>query len=202
MKLRLEKNDLKYYLESSNIIDFEDDYIQKVTNDLVFDLKDEISIIKKVYEFVRDRIHHSFDIDGKVITCKASEVLKVGEGICYAKSHLLAAMLRYLNIPTGFCYQRLILDDNEKPWLVLHGLNAVYIKSKRRWIRIDARGNKKGVNAQFDLDKEKLAFPIRKDIREEDIFTIYSKPNGKVVDSLIRNKTVNNLIDDLPKELE
>lgn len=27
MKLTLEKNDMKYYLESSNIIDLEDDYI-------------------------------------------------------------------------------------------------------------------------------------------------------------------------------
>ncbi len=202
MKLTLEKNDMKYYLESSDIINFEDDNIQKIANELVSGLRDEISIIKRVYEFVRDRIDHSFDINGKIVTCKASEVLKYGEGICYAKSHLLAAMLRFLEIPTGFCYQKLILNDDDKPWLVLHGLNAVYVKSKDKWIRIDARGNKEGVNAEFNLDKEKLAFPIRRDMGEEDIFTIYAKPDRNVVDSLSRYKTVLELVDNLPNKLK
>ena len=48
---------------------------------------------------------------------------------------------------TGFC---------------IHALNAVYIKSLDSWIRLDARENKTGVEAQFNLEKERLAFPIRK----------------------------------------
>ena len=58
------------------------------------------------------------------------------------KAYLLAAILRNLGIPTGFCYQKLILDVEEKPWLVIHGLNAIYLKSVSKWIRVDARGNK------------------------------------------------------------
>mgnify|MGYP000483556472 CR=1 FL=1 len=200
MKLTLEQSDMKYYLESSDIINFEDNNIQKIATELVSGLKDEISIINKVYKFVRDKIHHSIDINGRVVTCKASEVLKYGEGICYAKSHLLAAILRFLEIPTGFCYQKLILGDDEKPWLVLHGLNAVYVKTIEKWIRIDARGNKDSIYAEFSLDKEKLAFPIRKSIREEDMLSIYSKPNKNVVESLSRNETIIELINDLPKE--
>lgn len=201
MKLELEKDDIKYYLESSDIIDFEDDNIQRIAKELASGLKDEISIIKKVYEFVRDKISHSFDIDGRVVTCRASDVLKFEEGICYAKSHLLAAILRYLKIPTGFCYQKLILDDSEKPCLVLHGLNAVYVQSEEKWIRIDARGNKEGVKAEFCLDEEKIAFPVRKDMGEEDILTIFSEPDENVVGSLYNNKTVVDLIDNLPEEL-
>ena len=45
---------------------------------------------------------------------------------------------RYLGIPTGLCYQRLILDDESKPYLILHGLNAVYIKElERKLSRVD-----------------------------------------------------------------
>jgi len=40
-----------------------------------------------------------------VVTCSASEVLREGTGICFAKSHLLAALLRAVGIPAGLCYQ-------------------------------------------------------------------------------------------------
>ena len=63
------------------------------------------------YEYVRDNNSLSADINEDVLTCTASEVLEVGHGICFAKSHLLAALLRAKSIPTGFCYQKLILDD-------------------------------------------------------------------------------------------
>ena len=46
----------------------------------------------------------------------------------FAKSHLLAALLRYKSIPTGFCYQKLILDDETAPVLIYHGFNGVYIE--------------------------------------------------------------------------
>lgn len=41
-------------------------------------------------------------------------------GICFAKSHLLAALLRCKSIPAGFCYQKLILDDETAPVLIYH----------------------------------------------------------------------------------
>ncbi|HBK53011.1 MAG TPA: ABC transporter ATP-binding protein, partial [Syntrophomonas wolfei] len=115
---------------------------------------------RSCYEWVRDNIYHSFDIDGTTVTCTASEVLQHKEGICYAKSHLLAAILRYLGIPAGFCYQKLVLDDSDMSRLVIHGLNAIYIKSLNRWIRVDARGNNEEVHAEFSTEKECIAFPI------------------------------------------
>jgi transglutaminase-like putative cysteine protease len=106
MSLTLEKQELKEYLQSSSIIDYEDQAIIDCAEGLVKGINDEALKVKSVYEFVRDQIHHSFDIQGAIITCSASDVLKYGQGICYAKSHLVAALLRYLRIPTGFCYQR------------------------------------------------------------------------------------------------
>ncbi|MEM9191504.1 MAG: hypothetical protein AAGF12_20190, partial [Myxococcota bacterium] len=40
----------------------------------------------------------------------------------------------------------------------LHGFNAVYLRGHDRWVRVDPRGNKPGVDAQFSLAEERLAF--------------------------------------------
>lgn len=201
MNLRPETDDLDAYLISTDIIDYENSSIKKVADGLAKDTKNEIELVRKVYEFVRDDIHHSVDINGEVVTCTASDVLKHKQGMCYAKAHLLAAILRHLNIPTGFCYQKLILNDEGKPWLVLHGLNAVYLKDISKWIRLDARGNKEGVNAEFSLDDEKLAFTIRKEFGESDDLTIYVHPGKNVISALTINKTVIELLDNLPSKL-
>ena len=65
-------------------------------------------------------------------------------------------------------HQRLTLGDVPETGFCIHALNAVYIKSLNRWIRLDARGNKEGVDAQFDLEQEKLAFPVSSDLGEVD----------------------------------
>ena len=113
---------------------------------------------------MRDEIKHSWDVQDKRVTKSATEALEQGVGICWAKANLLAALLRACGIPTGICYQRLTLGDVPETGFCIHALNAVYIKSLDRWIRLDARGNKSGVDAQFDLEQERLAFPVRKDL--------------------------------------
>lgn len=201
MDLLLESNNLSDYLESSEIINYDSEGIKTIVTKLKKESTSTMEILKNAYEFVRDNVSHSADINGKVVTCNASEVLKAKEGICYAKSHLLAAILRALKVPVGFCYQKLILDDDIKPWLIIHGLNAVYIEELNKWIRLDARGNKDGVNAEFSIDEEKLAFPVREELGEEDILVIYSKPDNNVVRALKSYDTVEELFDNLPREL-
>ncbi|MBD5424462.1 MAG: transglutaminase domain-containing protein, partial [Allobaculum sp.] len=153
-------------------------------------------------ELVRDHISHSADIQADKITCNASEVLKAGHGICFAKSHLLAALLRLKGIPTGFCYQKLILDDETAPILIYHGLNAVYLKDYEKWIRLDARGNKGGINAQFSIDHEQLAFPIRFEKGEIDGLIIYPNPDLEILKKLKTNETRTELWKNLPIKLE
>ena len=204
MHLQQQFSDLNRYLETSDIIDFGYQMSRDVT-DLSFEIttysESEIDYIKNAYEYVRDKIAHSADIDGHIVTCKASDVLRVKEGICFAKSHLLAAILRCNQIPTGFCYQKLILNNNSAPYLVLHGLNAVYIEKFNKWIRLDARGNKTGVDAQFSLEQEKLAFPVRTENDEEDIPIIFASPDKNVVTALTNNKSVEMLWANLPTSL-
>ncbi|WP_431602564.1 transglutaminase-like domain-containing protein [Clostridium pasteurianum] len=201
LKLILESNNMKDYLQNTSVIDFNNDNVKQLAEKLKEGTKSKLELSKKVYEYVRDNISHSFDINGSVVTCKASEVLQEKQGICFAKAHLLAALLRYLDIPTGFCYQKLILDDEIEPYLILHGLNAVYIEELKRWIRIDSRGNKKGVNAQFSVKDEKLAFPVRSELGEMDIPIIFVKPDDNVIKALNSCDTIGELFHTLPKEL-
>ena len=77
----------------------------------------------------------------------------------------------------------------------------MYIKEYKMWIRLDARGNKEGVDAQFSIESEQLAFPIRAEKGEEDGFVIYPDPDIKILEKFKNNKTRTELWDDLPTEL-
>lgn len=182
MKLICESLNLEDYLKELPEVDFQHPLIQQKSNELYANSNArQLEYIKLAYEFVRDEICHSWDIQSTKVTKTASEVLLEGEGICYAKSNLLATLLRFKGIPTGFCYQRLVLGDTPDTGYCIHALNAVYISSKNKWIRLDARGNKPGVKAEFSLYKEKLAFPVHPELDEIDYPVIYSIPNEKTM---------------------
>ncbi|MDE5565297.1 MAG: transglutaminase-like domain-containing protein [Oscillospiraceae bacterium] len=194
-------HEIREYLKNGVIIDYDNENIRKLSEILFKKAENELDYIKTVYEYIRDNIFHSADIHKDVLTCTASEVLKAGHGICFAKSHLLAALLRCKSIPAGFCYQKLILDDETAPFLVYHGLNGVYLKEYQKWIRLDARGNKQGVCAQFSTENEQLAFPIRAEKGEIDNFIVYPDPDVNVLKRLNKYSTRTELFDDLPTEL-
>ncbi|WEG14553.1 transglutaminase family protein [Pullulanibacillus sp. KACC 23026] len=184
MKLVAESENLEAYLADTAVVDRSNGKILETAAKLGSSCKSEFEKVKNTYEFVRDTISHSWDIKGTRVTCNASEVLEVKEGICYAKSHLLAALLRAQGIPTGFCYQRLMLFDTPDKGYCIHALNAVYLKELKKWIRLDARGNKKGVDAQFSIDEERLAFYPDVQLGEHDYPTIYVEPHPKLVETL------------------
>ena len=184
MQLICESDDLNEYLAELNVVDYSNPVIQEKISELFNPSQTEVEKVKIAFEFVRDEIFHSWDIQGTQVTCNASEVLSVGEGICYAKSNLLAALLRSEGIPTGFCYQRLMLFDTPEKGYCIHALNAVFLESINKWIRLDARGNKPGIDAQFSIDEEKLAFTIQKERDEKDYPIIYVEPHHKTISTL------------------
>lgn len=124
--------------------------------------------MRNAYEAVRDRFPHSYDISAEEVSLSASDVLRNGHGICFAKAHLLAATLRACGIPAGFCYQRLLIDDSDPSRTCLHGFNAVWLRDFGRRHRLDARGNKPGIEAMFDLSRERLAYRVRLGLGEHD----------------------------------
>lgn len=196
-----ESDDLSDYLVSDAIVDWQTPAVRQKALELTRSLPDEIAKARCLYEWVRDAISHSNDAGLDILTCTASEVLQHGTGICFAKSHLLAALLRAVGIPAGFCYQVLRLDppiDNEP---VLHGLNALYLASLDRWVRVDSRGNTNGINAQFSIEKEQLAFAMDPAADEFIYEAIFAAPVESVVNRLKRYKTRSELWLDLPQSL-
>jgi len=143
------------YLRATEVIDADHPAVQAQARRLAVD-GDSMQTARCCFEWVRDQIRHSGDCQAAVTTCRASEVLAAGTGWCFAKSHLLAALLRANGIPTGLCYQRLRRGDGRG--FTLHGLNAILLPNAG-WYRVDARGNKPGVEAQFCPPSERIAWP-------------------------------------------
>lgn len=182
------------YLESSDWIDWRNPAVQAAAARLKGDSDDPVVIAEKCFLFVRDEIRHSWDFRLNPVTCRASDVLAHGTGYCYAKSHLLAALLRANGIPAGLCYQRLTVTD--RPPFCLHGLNAVYL-APFGWYRVDARGNKPGVEAAFRPPEEKLAFPLLVD-GEADLPGVHARPLPEVVSTLTQHETWDAVAESLP----
>ena len=174
------KTDL--YLRSTDVIDVASPTVRERARELAAGCSDTVRVAKACFEWVRDNITHSGDHRASVTTCRASEVLAEGTGWCFAKSHLLAALLRANGIRAGLCYQRLCRDDGNG--FTLHGLNAVWLP-EIAWYRIDARGNKAGVDAQFSPPEERLAWPPELD-GETDFPEIWPDPAPIVVECLGR----------------
>lgn len=169
------------YLRPCAIIDFNHPAIQAKAAALRLVHAETLDLIRASFEFVRDEIRHSWDAQSGPVTLKASEVLLAGFGYCYAKSHLLAALLRANGIPAGLCYQRLSIGDGGAPYC-LHGLNAVLLP-EHGWYRLDARGNKPGVDARFTPPLERLAFPV-KEAHAYDFPQLFASPRPEVVTAL------------------
>jgi transglutaminase-like putative cysteine protease len=144
------------FLRSTEVIDWQHPAVRERAEVLRAGPAGPEALARRCFEWVRDEIQHSGDFGLTPVTCAASEVLRQGSGYCYAKSHLLAALLRANGLPSGFCYQRLSLDDDGRRFC-LHGFNAVLLPDVG-WYRADARGNRAGIDAQFAPPIERLAF--------------------------------------------
>ena len=147
------------FLKSTDVIDWQHPEVIARAGVLRGDLASAEDIARRCFDWVRDEITHTVDAGATAVTCAASEVLRERTGYCYAKSHLLAALLRANGIPAGLCYQRLSLDGEGGPFC-LHGFNAVFLPSMG-WYRVDARGNRAGIDTRFMPPTERLAFAIR-----------------------------------------
>ncbi len=149
------------YLKESKYVDYSNPEVKAASDRLMKESSNDITLIENTYKFVRDEIKHSWDVQDPRVTVTASDVLREGVGICFGKANLLAALLRANGVPCGFSYQKLTLGDTPDTGYCIHALNTVYVPSMVKWIRLDARGNKEGVQAEFSLDEEKLAFEIK-----------------------------------------
>jgi hypothetical protein len=198
MRLIPETADPDRYLAADEAIDHDHPVVARIADRLrreagggAEDPSDPEAYARAAFAFVRDAIPHSFDSGDPRVAWRASDVLASRNGICYAKSHALAALLRRAGIPAALCYQ--VFD-------VIHGLVAVKLPG-RSWARQDPRGNKPGVDARFSLDGERLAFTPDPARGEFDHPTLFATPPAPVRDALRAARDRAHLERLLPAEL-
>ncbi|MFJ6381206.1 transglutaminase family protein [Kitasatospora sp. NPDC092039] len=188
MMLRPETADLAAYLGADEVIDHQHPELRR--------LAAELATPEAAFHHVRDQVAHSADAGAYSGAFRASEVLAARNAICHGKSHLLAALLRAQGLPAGLCYQR--LEDGEGGF-VLHALNAVHLDG--RWSRLDARGNREGVDTRYDLERERLAWPVRPELGERDYPGVFAAPPAPLLRALARAVPGRSGYGHLPAEL-
>lgn len=167
------------FLGASDIVDHGHPSVRGLATELR--AADPVETARRAYEWVRDRILFTGDRPSDEITCAASEVLRAGTGLCFAKSHLLVALLRANGVPAALAYQR--IRDGER--FVLHGLVACSLPV-HGWYLCDPRGNKPGIDAQFTPPEQRLAFSGPDVVRVPGLFP---DPLPAVVEALRTHRT-------------
>ncbi|MFI9151472.1 transglutaminase domain-containing protein [Streptomyces sp. NPDC053367] len=173
MELIQETPDLSAYLAADEVIDHEHPLVRETAAHLAQNANDSYDYARAAFEFVRDTIPHSADTGDLRVTWRASDVLEQRTGICYAKAHALAALLRAEDIPTALCYQK---------FEAVHGLVAVRFDGA--WHRMDPRGGQPGARARFSLTGQGLAFTPDTDAGEADHPVLYAAPHPAVLNAL------------------
>ncbi len=193
MKFIFDENNLAEYMAASKQIDFMHPAIDAKAKELLGDIPDEVGKAKAAYDFVLNEIKHSRDNDNERVSKTATEALLYGEGTCYTKSMLLAALLRHEGFAVGFCYQRIYGPELPKSGYFLHCMNVVFFHSLGKWVRLDASG-REGTTASFSLDKEDLSYDIRPEKDEIDFPTVFARPLRSTIDALEASKNNHDLL--------
>lgn len=202
MKLQLESNRLGDYLvELPPYVEWHSPLVKGHVDGIMGTTRSAAERARLAFEVARDGVAHSFDTGHPVVSIGAEEALRNGEGICFAKAHLLAALLRGMGIPCGFCYQRVVRKGTVGSGHALHGLNALHLQEVG-WFRVDPRGNKPGIDSQFTTDHEQLAYPIRPEMGEADYPQVFTAPLPSVIAAMKDSRTCGELFFKRPELLE
>lgn len=94
------------YVKPTQLLDFNTDEIQALVEERQWNNLNELTKIKRIYNFVRNEIKFGYNKSDEIT---ASRVLSEGYGQCNTKATLLMALLRAVNIPNrihGFTIEK------------------------------------------------------------------------------------------------
>ncbi|MYV65816.1 transglutaminase [Streptomyces sp. SID2131] len=199
MELVQQDPDISAYLAASEAVDHGHPVVREIAHRLSAAHPCAYAYAEAAFDHVRDAVPHSMDTGDPRVTWRASDVLELRTGICYAKSIAYAALLRARGVPAALCYQRLTDDDGSHP--VVHGLVAVLLPGERTWARQDPRGDRPGIATRFSLGEERLARPVRPELGEVDYPPLHAEPHPAVLAALRAAPDLSRLERTLPAEL-
>ena len=189
------------YLEDTIVIDWQTPSVLERARECGKGAEGEEDRIRAAFLFVRDEIGQSLDDGTDELPCTASQVLKAGTGLSYAKCHLLAALLRASGTPVGFGYQR-IADPETLSGTALHGFVLVWFASLGRWIALDARGDNEALQSDFGLGElPDFAHQPQPELGEVVFPVLLARPLKVVVDLLDRGESLSRVRRHLPVDL-
>lgn len=199
--------DINDYLKSTSSRGSESKAVSEKAACLSAGCSSEAEKVAACFEYVRDCIAHTVDIGESAVAKTADDVLDLEHGTCYTKSLLLVALLRELGIPSGFCYQRLHESEGDDHHFFLHGLTAYRSSEKGAWIRLDARGGAKDVDAPAVspglVSDDYMVFETDQSIGEIDYPLVLPQHPEQVVGILeISSNCIRMIEEDLPTFLD
>ena len=185
---------MQKFLKSSPVVDFGHPEVEALARDLMSEgSRDGYAL--RCFDCVRDNVIHSADTTSDVVSCSASEVAASRVGLCYAKSHLLVALLRAGKVPSGFSYLRVEMESGR---FCLHGLVSIWIDGSG-WYRVDPRGGARGAAAKYSPPLEELVYHPQVP-GERDIQGVFAEPWSNVISALKNYTSMRELMLNLPDE--
>ena len=132
---------MEKYLKATEAIDCDNESIKAKAQSLTRGQEGDIAKAKNLFYFVRDEIKYNPYVYGdRIEYYRASRTLEVGEGFCFPKAVLLAALARAVSIPARLYLtvirNYLVPDKLSKLMgsdLFTHGYNELYIQGK--WVK-------------------------------------------------------------------
>lgn len=181
-----EREGFDRYLEDTTVVDWQTPRVLERARLLGAAGDAEEGRVRAAYLFVRDQISQSLDVETDALPCTASQVLKEETGVSFAKSHLLAALLRARGTPAGFAYQR-ISDSATRSGQALHAFVVAWLSLREQWVALDPRGNCRALQSEFRVDPPPSLAHEPDPERGELVFpVIFARPLPRVVDLLDR----------------
>lgn len=191
---------LERFLEDTECVDWTDMLVTRETAQAITGCVTDEEKVKAIFEFVRDDISNAMNIDSVALPWTASTTIRAMIGNDDAKAMVLAAMVRALKIPAGFCYQRLTVVDDDSEGHYLHCYNAVYLDGN--WVKLDASGRLGAKDVRFCKIEPDLAFIPRDVYGEYNILGIFAEPYAPSVDVIRNAGSISDIIFGLPDSID
>ena len=189
------------YLEDTIVVDWQTPSVLECAREFGRGAEHEQKRVEAAFLFVRDEIRQSLDGGPDELPCSASQVLKAQTGLSYAKSHLLAALLRAGGVPSGFGYER-IVDSETSAGYALHGFVVCWFSSLERWVALDPRGNTATLHTDFRVEgPPSLAHEPDPENGEVVSSVFFARPLKRVVDLLDRGESLGRVRRHLPANI-